>query len=62
MPLFDWAPPSSRPAVRIIMLHHLLTPDGMPLPGIIPPGSRVPIPFRNMAAALAAKAAMEARA
>ena len=60
LPLFDWRPLSPRPAVRLLMLHHDPNPEGEPRPALLLPGRRVPIPFRNLAAALAAKAAMEA--
>lgn len=62
LPLFDWSPPPPRPAVRLVMLHHLPDPDGLPRPGLLVPGQRVPVPFRSIAAAMRAKAVMEARA
>jgi hypothetical protein len=34
--------------------------EGQPRPALLLPGSRIPRPFRNLAAALAAKHAMEA--
>jgi hypothetical protein len=54
--------PPPRPAVRLVMLHHLSDPDGLPRPGLLVPGRRVPLPFRTVAAAMRAKAALEARA
>lgn len=62
MPLFEWSVPAPvRHAVRLVLLHCCPDPDGMPRPALLVPGQRVPVPFRTMAAALAAKAAMEAR-
>jgi hypothetical protein len=60
MPLFDWKPAPQRPVVRLVMLHCLPDPEGAPRPALLMPGRRVPIPYRNLAAAHAALRAMEA--
>jgi hypothetical protein len=58
--LLDWYPPLPPPEMRLVMLHHDPDPDGEPRPALLLPGRRVPIPFRTIAAALAAKASLEA--
>ncbi len=66
LPLFDWMPPATlprRPAgppVRVLLLHGCRDAEGEPRPALLIPGQRLPVAFRTIAAALAAKRDMEA--
>ena len=63
---FTWPPPSPPPPrpvardVRLLLLHACPDADGQPRPALLPAGARLPILFDTIAAALAAKRAMEA--
>jgi hypothetical protein len=62
--LFDWVPPPKRilsaaPNVRLVLLHGCADAEGNPRPALMIPGRRLPVAFRSIAAALAAKRAME---
>jgi len=61
LPLFDWRP-APRPVPRLLLLHYLPDAEGQPVPALLLPGDRRPVPFRSLAAARAALARMEARA
>ena len=58
------APPPPRPVARhvllLLLLHACPDADGQPRPALLPAGARLPILFETIAAALAAKRAMEA--
>ena len=64
LPLFEWVPPvrvTSPPVhARLMLLHGCRDSDGQPRPALMIPGQRSPTVFPNIAAALAAKIAMEA--
>jgi hypothetical protein len=61
MPLFEWMPATPpRLVVPLVMMNCWPDAEGQPRPALLLPGSRIPRPFRNLAAALAAKHAMEA--
>ena len=59
--LLAWCPRPSHPAARLLLLHHLPDAEGQPVPALLLPGDRRPIPYRTIAAARAALARMEAR-
>ena len=37
LPLFAWVPPKPRPTVRLVKLHCLPDPEGMPRPALLLP-------------------------
>lgn len=61
LPLFEWMPPAlPRVVVPLVMVDGCPDAEGQPRPALLIPGSRIPRLFVNLAAALAAKNAMEA--
>lgn len=65
-PLGAWRPiqpartPRIGPEVRLVLLPGISTGDGDPRPALVVPGRRAPVAYATMAAAIRAKAAMEA--
>lgn len=65
-PLGAWRPIRAArtrigPEVRLVLLPGISTGDGDPRPALVVPGRRAPVAYATMAAAIRAKAAMEAR-
>jgi hypothetical protein len=65
MPLFDYIPPaplprqSAGPMARLLLLHGYPDAEGQPRPALHISGQRSPTVFPTIAAALAAKIAIE---
>ncbi len=67
LPLFAWASRDEarrrQPApIRLVLLEACRNAEGEPRPALMVPGARLPVIFPTLAAALAAKSGMEARA